>query len=148
MPHLLPPPLRGALKHGHGLPLLPLTGCVVAGEPGLGLPAGVGLGGERAGAEAAGDVGALLVEGGGLVAGVAEPLVPEGAYLDGGEVGGAGVLDDAAPAGGGVGVVGEAEDPVGVALEVGAWGFFWLVEVVLVRSTALLVVCMYVCVCV
>lgn len=62
----------------------------------------------------------LLVEAGGLGAGVAQPLVPLGADLYGGVVGGARVLDDAAPALGWF--ARESEFPVCVPVEIGAWG--------------------------
>lgn len=104
-------------------------------EARLGGPAGVSLGGEHLHALAAGDVEALLGEGGRRRALVPQPLVPHGRDLDVREVRGPRVLDDAAPArvvgrglergrvrgGGGRGAARQAEDPVGVALEVGAW---------------------------
>ena len=84
-------------------------------QRGLSGPAGVGLGSEDLDAVLAGDVGALLVEGGRRGPHVPQPLVPGGWHLDVAEVGGTRVAHDAAE---GVGLLvggGEAGSAVCIA---------------------------------
>lgn len=91
-------------------------------QPGLRVPAGVGLGGQVLDLVLTPDLGVLLLEGGRGLAQVAQPLVPLGRGPNLAVVGGARVLDDAAPARAGrVPAADVLEFPVGVALEVKAW---------------------------
>lgn len=113
-----PRPLGHALQRRHRPARQVVVVVVTTDQPGLGVPARVGLGGEEADALLAAQVVALLLEGGRGVAQVAEPLVPLGRRDDVAVVRGARVLDDAAPAPGAVVAADVAELPVGVALEV------------------------------
>lgn len=94
-------------------------------DPRLGLPPRVGLGRQVLDLLLAAHLSVLLLEGGWVLAQMAQPLVPLRRDLDGVEVRAARVLHDAAPAGvgivGGVAIADVAEFPVGVPLKVEAW---------------------------
>lgn len=113
-------PRTTATRSGHGLEHSGRPRVRPVDEPRLGLPAGVGLGGEDLDALLAVDLVALLLEGGRRVAEVAEPLVPLGRRDDLAVMGAAGVLYYPAPAACVVVASGEAEFPVGVAAEIEA----------------------------